>query len=501
MFCPKCGTKLNEDMTCPNCGMKVHTDEKSSNHQKRVIRKLSEDEVKIGYPNEKIASGTTEDSYGQTETTDDVENMPLDEEYMEEVVPESHHEQYSDNYMDNYMDDENDIDLDAHLNSEPDDFDDDISDDDYDGTIDDTSAQEMYQREHKKTKKSKGYGVLIAAGIILIAVIIAIVVMIFFSWYRGRKLSSFEEACDAYAAAIQENDADYGEYSELYDQVMQALKDKDYSSFRELMNQMTTLTKKMQDAAGNLQSLEDIRTQYTNELDKYVITEEYQTTYDDLMNRLDTAISQHKEESVSDLKKEFESLKINLGTANQQLVQIKRNEINQLDISGVEDNVKSVLTDYETQVDAALEDGNYKEAVRILDSWFSFAQSAEQELRAKESEERERLESESRARESEEAVKQSEAAETAENTGGYILADSDKRYVTEDEVKALDAQKRRLARNEIYARHGRMFDDAEVQAYFDSQSWYQGLVQPQDFKESVFNEYEKANVNLIRSLE
>ncbi len=65
-----------------------------------------------------------------------------------------------------------------------------------------------------------------------------------------------------------------------------------------------------------------------------------------------------------------------------------------------EDNVKSVLADYEAQVDAALETNDYKEAVRILDSWMEFAQSADQELRAKESEERERLESESRARES-----------------------------------------------------------------------------------------------------
>ncbi len=89
------------------------------------------------------------------------------------------------------------------------------------------------------------------------------------------------------------------------------------------------------------------------------------------------------------------------------------------------------MADYEAQVDAALETNDYKEAVRILDSWMEFAQSADKELRAKESEERERLESESRARESEEAAKQTETeTEVITDASGYLLADSDKRYVT-----------------------------------------------------------------------
>ncbi len=187
-----------------------------------------------------------------------------------------------------------------------------FADDDYDGTIDDTSAQEMYQRRTKTGKNQKVLVIVVAAGIILVAVVIIICIFILFTWYRGRRLSSFEAACDAYVAAMQENDANYGEYSDLYDKAMQALQDKDYNSFRDLMNQMSSLTEKMKDAAGTLQTLEDIKTQYTNELDKFVITEEYEATYDDLMTRLDTAISQRKEESVSDLKKEFESLKINL---------------------------------------------------------------------------------------------------------------------------------------------------------------------------------------------
>ena len=563
MFCPKCGTRLNEDMTCPNCGTQVHTDEKSSNHQKRVIRKLSEDEVKVGYPSDKPEDLTEElkedvieaadmselnDMFSQA-TTDESEDMMTDiSNHLENMDAETgmQKDMLVEEETGNSASVENDSFSDDRL-SENNSFSNDMlpennsystaqhsthgnarqqrngksgnksgkqksgrygrragydrfADDDYDGTIDDTSAQEMYQRENKNRKKSKGFGIVVAVGVILIAVVIVICISILFTWYRGRRLSEFEAACDAYAAAIQENDANYGEYSDLYDKAMKALQDKDYNSFRDLMNQMTSLTEQMKDVAGNLQSLEDIKTHYTNELDKYVITEEYEATYNELMNRLDTAISQRKEESVSDLKKEFESLEINLKTSNQQLVQTKRNEINKLDIAGVADNVKSVLSDYETQVDAALQDNDYKEAVRVLDSWMEFAQSAEQELRAKESEERERLESESRARESEEAARQSES-EVVTDADGYLLAGSDTRYVTADEVTALSAAQRRLARNEIYARHGRMFNDAEVQKYFNNQPWYTGTIQPQDFDEGVLNEFEKANINLIASLE
>lgn len=79
----------------------------------------------------------------------------------------------------------------------------------------------------------------------------------------------------------------------------------------------------------------------------------------------------------------------------------------------------------------------------------------------------------------------------------YILPDSDSRYLTEDDLAGLSAEQCRLARNEIYARHGRRFQDAGLQLYFDSCSWYSGTIDPADFSDSVFNEYERANSRLI----
>ena len=51
---------------------------------------------------------------------------------------------------------------------------------------------------------------------------------------------------------------------------------------------------------------------------------------------------------------------------------------------------------------------------------------------------------------------------------------------------------------EEYARHGRRFQDQDLQIYFEGKSWYHGTVEASAFDESVFNQYEKANVVLIQ---
>lgn len=83
----------------------------------------------------------------------------------------------------------------------------------------------------------------------------------------------------------------------------------------------------------------------------------------------------------------------------------------------------------------------------------------------------------------------------------YILPNSDNCYLTEADVSWMSSDMLRLARNEIYARHGRIFDSADLNQYFNSQSWYLGLYTANEFDESWLNKYEKANINLIKSYE
>lgn len=85
----------------------------------------------------------------------------------------------------------------------------------------------------------------------------------------------------------------------------------------------------------------------------------------------------------------------------------------------------------------------------------------------------------------------------SESDSEYLLADSDSRYLTEDDLAGFTAEQCRLARNEIYARHGRRFKDPALQRYFDSLSWYDGTIEADAFNDSVFNSYERANCILI----
>ena len=93
------------------------------------------------------------------------------------------------------------------------------------------------------------------------------------------------------------------------------------------------------------------------------------------------------------------------------------------------------------------------------------------------------------------------AEESSVKAEEYILPSSSERMLSDDEVEMLTKEQLRLARNEIYARHGRKFKDAELQNYFDSKSWYVGTIDPDDFAESMLTHIEKANIEVIQKYE
>lgn len=84
-------------------------------------------------------------------------------------------------------------------------------------------------------------------------------------------------------------------------------------------------------------------------------------------------------------------------------------------------------------------------------------------------------------------------------TDTEVLYASDSHYLDEEMLSRWDAYDLYLARNEIYARHGYIFKNQDLQEYFGSKSWYQGRTQ--EVSDSSLNEYERANVQLILSLE
>lgn len=82
------------------------------------------------------------------------------------------------------------------------------------------------------------------------------------------------------------------------------------------------------------------------------------------------------------------------------------------------------------------------------------------------------------------------------NGEGVIIADSSTRALGPADVAGLTAQQARLARNEIFARHGFRFKDPGLQAYFDQFSWYEPTSDTVEL-----SAVEKANVALLKSVE
>ncbi len=87
------------------------------------------------------------------------------------------------------------------------------------------------------------------------------------------------------------------------------------------------------------------------------------------------------------------------------------------------------------------------------------------------------------------------AASTADSE--YIFPESSDSYLSERDLFGMSDREAQMAINEIYARHHRKFASSDVQAYFDSKSWYSGTIEPSQFDSSVFNSFENANIQLL----
>ena len=90
--------------------------------------------------------------------------------------------------------------------------------------------------------------------------------------------------------------------------------------------------------------------------------------------------------------------------------------------------------------------------------------------------------------------------QTDTQSGEYFFPDSNSRYLTDEDLAPYSYDQLELAKNEIYARHGRQFVTQRIADYFNSKSWYKGTVDPETFdaqQDSIFNEYEIANIQKI----
>ena len=86
---------------------------------------------------------------------------------------------------------------------------------------------------------------------------------------------------------------------------------------------------------------------------------------------------------------------------------------------------------------------------------------------------------------------------------GFVLPQSATHIYTREELSGLSAWGLAVARNEMPARHGYIFDKAEFKQYFESKNWYRGTLTGDEFQRivGILNYVEEQNVQTILELE
>ncbi|SDI50277.1 YARHG domain-containing protein [Pseudobutyrivibrio sp. 49] len=82
----------------------------------------------------------------------------------------------------------------------------------------------------------------------------------------------------------------------------------------------------------------------------------------------------------------------------------------------------------------------------------------------------------------------------------YLFDTSNKVYSASD-FEGIPKDVIHIIKNEMYARHGYSFRDANLMNYFMGQVWYSPSVMPADFSEKTFTETEVKNLDLLNSID
>ena len=378
-----------------------------------------------------------------------------------------------------------------------------------------------YPRTVKK-KSKKGIIFLV----ILLLALIAGGGAYFYKMQMDEKTVADFEAKVASFQTEKLEDVQLGEKQEYFESFIQRCQDaiaaKDLAAISQLNSEWSGVEKELTDATNGKMAIDSFVYSAQEALSSYYITDEYKETYDTLINDMNAAKEGNQFEKISSLQKSLDSLTTSLKAEDLKFVQNIKNQISEMDLDAnyLSDSQKSELEKYEDTVAQNLDDGNYAEAIATLNKWKGSASAIAEAVSSKKAEELARAESEAeelrRQRESEQAAEQAarekelreqlkepetEKKSSSGTDSSYVLPDSSSRYLSESEVSGLSKQDLMYARNEIFARHGYIFQDAGLKQYFESKSWYHGTVAPGDFTSSMLNAFEEANIKLIKKYE
>ena len=383
----------------------------------------------------------------------------------------------------------------------------------------------------KKKKSKKG---LVAIVIIVLIALAGGAVFAYKMQADKKELADFSQKVAAFQSEKLDG-RDFGSHQSYFADFMKECQDAidagDLKKMEELDKKWSEVENTYTTVSNGKTSLDAFASGIDQALSTYSITDDYKATYETLKKDVEAAQKDCDYEKVSDFQKQLDALATNLKSDNLKVIQNLKNDISSvsLDKDYVSADDQKKLDAYSTEVEKYIKEENYAQAVTTLNSWKTDVTALKKTIDDKKAAEQAKAESkraaESKAAESRAA--ESKAAESKKNqttetkkdsskkdssknnssssnssaSSDYVLPGSSSQYLSASDVKNLSSYQLMIARNEIYARHGRKFNDSELQAYFNGKSWYKGTVNPEDFSTSVFNDYEIKNIQLIQSYE
>lgn len=387
----------------------------------------------------------------------------------------------------------------------------------------------------KKKKSKKG---LVAIVIIVLIALAGGAAFAYKMQADKKELADFSQKVAAFQSEKLDG-RDFGSHQSYFTDFMKECQDAidagDLKKMEELDKKWSEVENTYTTVSNGKTSLDAFASGIDQALSTYSITDDYKATYETLKKDVEAAQKDCDYEKVSDFQKQLDALATNLKSDNLKVIQNLKNDISSvsLDKDYVSADDQKKLDAYSTEVEKYIKEENYAQAVTTLNSWKTDVTALKKTIDDKKAAEQAKAESEAelkRAAESKAAeskAAESKAAESKKNqttetkkdsskkdssknnssssnssaSSDYVLPGSSSQYLSASDVKNLSSYQLMIARNEIYARHGRKFNDSELQAYFNGKSWYKGTVNPEDFSTSVFNDYEIKNIQLIQSYE
>jgi len=171
------------------------------------------------------------------------------------------------------------------------------------------------------------------------------------------------------------------------------------------------------------------------------------------------------------------------------LVQKSGEEVSQnIDTEETMENTESSDVN-STMLSASVPYENEFEQIDLKDASFSYKKGGKKKNEEKDSKDEDDLEGMNSDFDSE------DMDEEASDDKDYYLSESDSRKLTEDDLEGLDSKDLTYARNEIYARHGKVFKAKELNEYFGEKDWYKA---DKDFDDNEISDIERKNAEFIK---